>query len=76
MQGRQAYNKGMDSEADIIRQAMSIMGKRGGPARAASLTPARRTEIAHEAALARWSKADKHNDSSPTKTPQGTPYTK
>jgi ribosomal protein S27E len=31
-------------------------GRRGGPARAAALTPKRRTEIARNAALARWKK--------------------
>ena len=31
-------------------------GLKGGKARAASLTPERRTEIAREAALARWGK--------------------
>jgi len=31
-------------------------GKAGGPARALKLTPARRTEIASQAARARWAK--------------------
>jgi len=31
-------------------------GKKGGPARAANLTPKRRAEIAKAAALARWAK--------------------
>jgi ribosomal protein S27E len=31
-------------------------GRRGGPARAAALSPKRRTEIARKAALARWKK--------------------
>jgi hypothetical protein len=31
-------------------------GQRGGPARAASLSPARRRQIAKKAALARWKK--------------------
>lgn len=31
-------------------------GRRGGPARAAALSPKRRTEIARRAALARWKK--------------------
>jgi len=32
-------------------------GKKGGPARAAKLTPAQRSEIAHVAAAARWKKS-------------------
>ncbi|MEM7481604.1 MAG: hypothetical protein AAF481_10560 [Acidobacteriota bacterium] len=34
-------------------------GKRGGKARAAKLSPERRREIAKQAALARWAKANK-----------------
>lgn len=33
-------------------------GAKGGPARAATLTPEQRTEIAHLAAQARWKKKD------------------
>ena len=33
------------------------MGKRGGVARAAAMTPERRVEIARKAAAGRWSKA-------------------
>lgn len=33
-------------------------GKKGGAARAAALTPAQRSEIAHAAASARWKKKD------------------
>jgi len=32
-------------------------GKKGGPARAAALSPERRTEIARAAVLMRWAKA-------------------
>jgi len=32
------------------------MGKKGGPARAANLTPERRKEIAKKAAATRWAK--------------------
>jgi hypothetical protein len=39
-----------------IDPAASAMGKKGGPARAASLTPERRTEIAKRAATKRWGK--------------------
>jgi len=34
--------------------AASAMGKKGGPARAASMTPERRAEIAKKAAAKRW----------------------
>src|SRR6266851_7908120 len=34
--------------------SMAMLGARGGTARAASLTPERRSEIAREAAAARW----------------------
>jgi len=35
-------------------------GLKGGPARAAELSPARRKKIAQKAAKARWAKAKKH----------------
>ena len=34
-------------------------GKKGGPARAAALTPERRKEIAQKAVAARWGKAER-----------------
>jgi hypothetical protein len=37
-----------------VDPAASAMGKKGGPARAASLTPERRAEIAKKAAAKRW----------------------
>jgi hypothetical protein len=37
-----------------VDPAASAMGKKGGPARAASLTPQRRAEIAKKAAAKRW----------------------
>ena len=37
-----------------VDPAASAMGKRGGPARAASMTPERRAEIAKKAAKSRW----------------------
>jgi hypothetical protein len=37
-----------------VDPAASAMGKKGGPARAASMTPERRTEIAKVAASKRW----------------------
>jgi len=39
-----------------VDPAASAMGKKGGPARAASMTPERRAEIANAAATKRWSK--------------------
>ena len=39
-----------------VDPAASAMGKKGGPARAANLTPARRAEIARKAAAKRWEK--------------------
>ncbi|HKN30783.1 MAG TPA: RNA-binding protein [Roseiarcus sp.] len=39
-----------------VDPAASAMGKKGGPARAASMTPERRAEIAKRAAEKRWSK--------------------
>jgi hypothetical protein len=39
-----------------VDPAASAMGKKGGPARAASLTPERRAEIARRAAKSRWKK--------------------
>ncbi len=37
-----------------VDPAASAMGKKGGPARAASMTPERRAEIAKRAANKRW----------------------
>ncbi len=37
-------------------EAAQAMGKRGGKARAAAMTPERRAEIARKAAAKRWSK--------------------
>ncbi len=37
-----------------VDPAASAMGRKGGPARAASLTPERRAEIAKKAAAKRW----------------------
>ena len=39
-----------------VDPAASAMGKKGGPARAASLSPERRKEIAKKAAQGRWRK--------------------
>jgi hypothetical protein len=40
-------------------QAAAVMGKKGGKARAAALTPEERSKIARKAALARWKKRKK-----------------
>jgi hypothetical protein len=39
-----------------VDPAASAMGKKGGPARAKAMTPARRKEIAEKAAASRWKK--------------------
>jgi hypothetical protein len=39
-----------------VDPSASAMGKKGGPARAASMTPERRREIAQRAAETRWGK--------------------
>jgi hypothetical protein len=38
-----------------VDPSASAMGRKGGPARAASMTPERRAEIAKKAAAKRWS---------------------
>ena len=42
-----------------MNAAAQILGKKGGRARAASLTAAQRSAIARKAALARWGKPKK-----------------
>lgn len=46
--------------ADMRREMARMLGARGGakggPARAAALTPSRRAEIARKAAVSRWKK--------------------
>jgi hypothetical protein len=37
-----------------VRRVMSSLGKKGGPARAESMTPEKRKAIAQKAAEARW----------------------
>ena len=41
-------------ELDPVRSAAAELGSRGGHARAASLAPNKRSEIARKAARARW----------------------
>ena len=45
-----------DAPEDTKDKAAQEMGKKGGAARAASMTPERRAEIAKKAAAKRWSK--------------------
>ena len=47
-------------------------GKKGGPARAAKLTPRQRSESARKAVQARWAKARKAADAKTEKTPTAT----
>ena len=43
-------------ESGLTRRARAG-GKKGGPARKAALTPQQRSQIAHDAAMARWKKS-------------------
>jgi hypothetical protein len=43
-------------EIDSAKSAAAELGSRGGKARAAKMTPARRAEIARKAAAKRWSR--------------------
>jgi len=50
---------GVEDERDEeLSSAAAEMGRRGGKARAANMTPARRAEIAKKAAQKRWSKLE------------------
>lgn len=55
MIGRIATGEIEDERADVSNAAAQ-MGKLGGKARAAAMTPERRTEIAKAAAAKRWNK--------------------
>jgi hypothetical protein len=46
----------VEDTRDDVSNAAAAMGKLGGKARAASMTPERRAEIAKAAAAKRWSK--------------------
>ena len=53
----QVEDRELTPEERGVDPAASAMGKKGGPARAASMTPERRSEIAKKkAAEKRWSK--------------------
>jgi hypothetical protein len=54
----EASDRELTAEERGVDPAASAMGKKGGAARAAKMTPERRTEIAHKAAQRRWRKAD------------------
>lgn len=45
-----------EDERDELSSAAAEMGRKGGKARAANMTPERRAEIAKEAAEKRWGK--------------------
>lgn len=47
----------MKPNRDTLTRYFSALGKMGGPARARSLTPARRKAIASKAGKARWARA-------------------
>jgi len=46
-----------DRSNEMTVERASKAGQKGGPARARSLTPEQRSEIAREAAAARWKKS-------------------
>jgi hypothetical protein len=46
-----------DASETVLTKRASVAGQKGGPARAASLTPDQRSSIAREAAAARWKKS-------------------
>jgi hypothetical protein len=46
----------IEEEADSLRSAAAELGRLGGKARAARMTPERRREIARKAAAKRWNK--------------------
>jgi hypothetical protein len=45
-----------EAEKTVTEKRASTAGKKGGPARAASMTPEQRSDIARLAAEARWKK--------------------
>lgn len=56
MVGRIATGEIEDQTDPLLASAAAQMGKLGGKARAAAMTPARRSEIAKAAAAKRWAK--------------------
>ncbi len=53
-----ATGEASDKEPTLTAARASKGGAKGGPARAAALTPEQRSEIARGAASARWKKRD------------------
>jgi hypothetical protein len=53
-----------DLETDRARSAAAELGSRGGKARAANMTPERRSDIARAAAKKRWADAASRNKAS------------
>lgn len=45
----------IEDDRDALSSAAAELGRKGGKARAASMTPERRSEIAKKAAAKRWS---------------------
>jgi hypothetical protein len=45
-----------EDDIDSVKSAAAELGARGGKARAATMTPERRAEIARKAAAKRWAK--------------------
>jgi hypothetical protein len=50
----EATDRELTAEERGVDPGASAMGKKGGPARAKSMTPERRAEIAKKAAATRW----------------------
>ena len=55
MVGRIATGE-IEDEREELKSAAAQLGRKGGKARAANMTPERRAEIARKAAAKRWSK--------------------
>jgi hypothetical protein len=55
MVGRIATGE-IEDERDELKSAAAQLGRKGGKARAANMSPERRAEIARKAAALRWSK--------------------
>ena len=48
----------VEDEREELTSAAAQLGRKGGKARAANMTPERRAEIARKAAAKRWKKTD------------------
>jgi hypothetical protein len=58
-----AKQKIPDALREYLAQLGKKGGKKGGPARAAAMTPEQRSESARKAVQARWAKAGKASES-------------